>query len=589
MRSHRFGILRRISKRIFLRFWRTRGLRFLTIFFALILVIFFWRWNDFFEQHSKLVPRHGGTLTQYTTGKIENLNPLSWEKSVLDRDIQGLIFSSIGRYNPHTGIVEPELGKWSTVDNQTFKVKIFPDARFSDGSRVTAQDVLFTYQEVLQNPDFSNESLKKALEYIEISIDNQGHSITFVAPERNTFFTTFFTIPILPAAYFEGSTVHDVVDPFFRFNREPVGAGPFVVDKISPTTEFPTVIELIANPHYIRGEPYLESLIIKAYPIDTLSMPSNQIAFFSRLNFPQASGLEKTLFPTHQKKIITIPRYAAAFFNLDRPVVERKYFRQALHTATDKGEMLESEPGWRRLDSILSFSGIETQYQKKDFKKARSFMHDAGLIYNRSQEIRTVGKNGDIVRIKIVTTDTPAIYSRMANKLAQTWQRELDIETDVIVVSPEEFPRILQTRDYDVLVFGQDISHAQNSLSVWHSSNTGKQNLSNLTNQKFDQLIEEIKFSGSLTDTFQISKTFDDLVPAILLGTPEYTFFVPRVLNGVTTPPKTPDDTGEQFNRIQRLSDIYFEVNKWYFYQKRVWDLIENKWLAYTKWRFGGQ
>ena len=86
---------------------------------------------------------------------VKSLNPLSSQ----DRDvyyISQLMFSSLFKLNENLNI-EPDLVSSYTANSGsgTVSIKLREDAKFSDGSRVTAEDVRYTVSQILRIGDES--------------------------------------------------------------------------------------------------------------------------------------------------------------------------------------------------------------------------------------------------------------------------------------------------------------------------------------------------------------------------------------------------------------------------------------------------
>lgn len=544
------------------------------------VAIFSYLWHQFFLVHSKLVPSAGGIFTEATIGQVKNLSPLQSHPTPLDQDLRQLIFAGLLRYNPTTGQVESGLAEFKVgTDPRTYELTLKPSARFSNGKLVTVQDVLFTFEEVLQNPNFSNFALREAFEYVQIEVLDD-RTVTFTLPERNTFFPSLLTVPILPQASFEGRLIEEVTDPDLPFNKSPIGAGPFRLKNMVSEDDGSMRIFLDRNEYFYAGPPLLEQMVLQAYPTEKhLEVNHDWPTFFSRVNFSELQDWESDLFEEYERKDFILPQYVGFFFNLDKPFTSNLYFRRALWNSFEGHKVVEED--WQRTDSPFSFEGIETSYQVSDFVEGRRLLRDHGFPYNKAQEIRTFGRNGDAVSIRAITTLQPTQYSHIIQHVARVWERELDIEVAVDILDNEAFVKALRDRDYDVVLFGQDFSQNFDLLSPWHSSQTGKLNLSNLTRDDVDGLIDEIRFSGTESDYFVLAEKLDELVPSIMLMTPKYGFLVSDELFGFEA----------SFGKFWSLSQRFSGIEKWHFAQEKDWDWnsSQSKLWGFIKWCVGAR
>ena len=147
-----------------------------------------------------------------------------------------------------------------------------------------------------------------------------------------------------------------------------------------------------------------------------------------------------------------------------------------------------------------------------------------------------------------------------------------------MILDAEKFQEALKSREYDMVLFGQDFSENFDSLSLWHSSQSDHLNLSNLTRDDVDSMIDEIRFSGIQGELLTLNKRLNDLVPAIIFATPRYNILVSNQLKGFS----------ETFGKIHSHEDRFSGINKWYLNEKRDWNWPEDKskiW-SFIKWIF---
>lgn len=593
--------MRRHLKRLksFLRIPRRRpsstGKRWSVLFFILggFCILLWSQYQNFFLQHSKLTPDEGGIYTETLIGSINNLSPFALDASLIDDDLQTLIHEGLLTFDPLSGQIRDGLGSMHiSEDKKTYEITLKRNLFFQDGSPVTLEDVLYTYEQLIQNPGLKNRFLRDSFEYISISRVDE-YSIAFTLPEQNVFFPFLLTEPILPKKYLQGILIEEITDPELPYNKNPIGAGPFQLSSIIKADDGSSRVFLKRNDKYHRGKPHLEQIVLYTYPNresieadnkwTTLysHIPTREMPTFMRNGFNAFS--QKSLSPMNNYKQVSyvLPRFTGIFFNLDRRISANLSVRQALRLALDKDLILRKETDWLRIDSPFFFSALE-EWHSKDSSRANQLLRDAGFPYNSTTRTRTNGNGGAPIELRMITSTDPPVYSRFAQNVAEMWKNELNIKVRVDILEPQLFQESLQNRDYDMVLFGMNHSQNYESLSNWHSSQTNQFNLSNLTNQKVDFLISEIRFSGSKTDLAALSARIDQLVPVITLGTPEYKLlYDQRTLKGFE------DNLGKIWSHAQRYSNIH----EWYFNQKEDWNWPEDrsKLWGFLKWLTGNK
>ena len=147
---------------------------FLSIFFVLatsVHLIFLYLTEDVVR-----TPEEGGTVNIGIIGAVPNLNPAAYETDPIGDYILRFLSRSLLRYNVETKQMEGDLANCNLGQNfSEIKCYVKSDANWSDGTPVTKEDILATY-DMLKNTD-TNKIVKKLLE--DITIEDQGEYIRF--------------------------------------------------------------------------------------------------------------------------------------------------------------------------------------------------------------------------------------------------------------------------------------------------------------------------------------------------------------------------------------------------------------------------
>jgi peptide/nickel transport system substrate-binding protein len=169
--------------------------------------------------------------------------------------VLGLIFRGLARKGPK-GMLFPDLAAgWTlpvlleTDQGPLYSVTVTlrPDMRFHDGTPITVEDVLFTFQRMRQE---DTPWFKWASRIHDITASED--QVTFLLYTDNAL------LPLLPAGIIPWQLYES--DPE-HFRQHPVGSGPFRVESFSPEKT-----ELRAFRGYHRGVPRLDRLTLLAVP-----------------------------------------------------------------------------------------------------------------------------------------------------------------------------------------------------------------------------------------------------------------------------------------------------------------------------------
>ncbi len=169
--------------------------------------------------------------------------------------VSQLIHEPLVRVNHATQALEPALAAgWTESDGGTrVRLALRPDARFSDGTPVTADDVVFSmtaaYDERLGSP--VADSLRvKGRPIAARAVDPQTVELTWPAP-HGPGLRPLHGVPILPRARYAAALADGSLARLWAPDAPPsgmVGAGPFVLDR----HDAGVAVHFTRNPHYWR-------------------------------------------------------------------------------------------------------------------------------------------------------------------------------------------------------------------------------------------------------------------------------------------------------------------------------------------------
>jgi peptide/nickel transport system substrate-binding protein len=206
--------------------------------------------------------------------------------------------------------------------------------RFHDGYPLSADDVVFTYLLYKQSRAY-DPIFHRYFQNLETIQAVDLRTVRFVMKEPVAEFPlALATLPILPRHQQDSR-------PFADVQREadlsrPVGLGPFRLE----TWPVHDTVVLMANRHWYRGRPYLDSIVYRFYA----STEELQAAFIKRevdvVEVDRASNFAELKRARSDARIQAVqPRhrsFAAVFYNHQHPILSNRVVRQALTYATDR-------------------------------------------------------------------------------------------------------------------------------------------------------------------------------------------------------------------------------------------------------------
>lgn len=274
-------------------------------------------------------------------------------------------------------VAQPDLATaWTLSDDRlTWTITLRSDARFSDGTLLTAKDVAFTFTQGAK----AGGALDLTVLSSATAVDDVTVTITLKRPWI-TFTENFFALGIVPAAsYDEG------------YARNPIGSGPY---ELVSWTEGEQLI-VAANPYYYGPAAPFEKLTFLFTDEDT-SLAAAQAGQVDLVSVPAATadmapeGFRQLVVPSVDNRGITFPMLPdegqtnAQGEKLGNAVTSDKAIRQAINLGVDRALLVDvallghGTPAygpadglpWSNPDAAVAF----------DLAAAKAMLDDAGWI-----------------------------------------------------------------------------------------------------------------------------------------------------------------------------------------------------------------
>lgn len=520
------------------------------------------------------VPIKGGTLTEGIIGNPRFINPVL-ALSEADKILNALVYSGLVRITAG-GIIENDLAEEIVIseDKRTYTVRIHGNARFHDGVPVTADDVVFTVQKILEP---SIKSPKRG-NWDGVSIEKlDDRTVMFTLKQAYTPFIYNLTLGILPKHIWNSISNDEFA--FSRFNTLPVGSGPYKVDKVDENSGgIPDLYILVPFEDLREKMPFIEKLVFRFYPNEeglVSAFKSGAVESISGISPERAQELD-----TESSRIISspLPRVFAVFFNQNQAkVLLNKEVRQALDLASPKEEII---------DTVLKGYGLvidgpvpagtygwatpfDTPPFTERFETAKEILSQAGWKPNEETGIleKKSGSGMMSLSFSISTGDAPELQAA-AEKLAIAWQ-ELGVQVNVLVFETGDLNQnVIRPRNFDALLFGKVVSRDADLYPFWHSSqkNDPGLNIALYTNKQADKLLEEARNLGEPSEIEENYKAFAEAIkadiPAVFLYTPSLIYIVPERMRAVSP------------NSLKLAQDRFLGIKSWYVETNKVWKIF---------------
>jgi len=294
----------------------------------------------------------------------------------------GTIFNWLVKVEADSRTVVPDLAtSWATDDAQTYTFDLVQDASWSDGEPFTADDVVYSVQWYLDNPDayqgFQPEWPKVAS--IE-ALDDYTVQMTLDAP-NSRFLGNLAGIAnvILPEHVLADATADNILDlPFALCDPDAVvGTGPYTLENYEPSQ----LVEVVANPDYFKGAPNIDRIIFKDFADPALAiaqLESGELDLVFRVPPDEEARVSNipglTLVPSENPGIVRI------VVATEKSQWSDPKFRHAMSAAVNRNGIVDGlyQGNAKVLHNHPGFEVTDTSLSTYDPDKARALLEEIG-------------------------------------------------------------------------------------------------------------------------------------------------------------------------------------------------------------------
>ena len=495
-------------------------------------------------------PTSGGIYAEALSGSVKGVNPVYPDNSATT-DVSAVVFSGLTKVDSKRQIAGDLASSWEiSPDKKTYTFKLRPNIKWHDGVALTSEDVIFTISRI-QNPDTRSPLASNWLGVKAEAVD--ASTVRLSLPSSYSPFLFNTTVGIIPRHILDG--VRPSLLKTNEFNQKPIGTGPFKLREIKDEQD-----ELVLDrfDDYYLGRPYLEQFRFVQYQSSDDFLEGylkKQINGFA-VNKPSIEQKAKQIDDLNINHL-SVPAYGALFFNIASPAVSDVRLRTALAYATNKNSIVTNQLDGQatKIDYpiLAGYAGFDSTVPRYDFSQVKS------------REIISALDAAQIKNTKLrIVTSKDSVYEDIAYSVKEMWS-SVGVESEVIAVPLDELQQnFIRPRNYDVLLFGQDIGIDSDVYAYWHSSQVKDPglNLSQYANPEADRLLEtgrtakDAVYQNSRYAAFQQLWAKD--VPAVVLYTPYYNYAQNDAVGGLSA------------NKMVEPSNRFLDAYKWFVQTKQA-------------------
>lgn len=461
---------------------------------------------------------NASTLSLSMSSSPSRLNPIL-ANDTASSQISDWLFNGLFKYDKDGKPTEDLALSYKFETNTKLIIKLKKNVKWHDGVEFTAQDVVFTYNTILDPKVFN--SIKSNYKEVQSVKALDDYTIEIIYKKAYFKALEIWMVGILPKHLLKDEK--NLMTS--TFNKNPIGTGPYVLDSFKIGQD----IKLLANDNYFEGRPKINELLYKFIP-DT-----NTSFLFLKQKKLDLSGLtplqiDRQIDEEFKQsfRIIEKPSFSYTYvgLNLKNEKFKDIRIRKALSLAINRQELVDILffghgkicngpflPG-----SFAYNEKVKTTQQ--NIPEAKKLLKQLGFDKNNPFTFEIVTNTGNDTRIN-------------AAQILQYQLAKAGIKMKIRVMEWQAYLNtIVHPRNYEAILLGWSLSLMPDAYPLWHSKSDkiGSFNLVGYSNPEVDELIEK----ASLTiNREKLSKTYKKIFKKITDDIPYLFLYIPNSISVV--------------------------------------------------------
>lgn len=499
----------------------------------------------------------GGSSSSFTEGSvgaISSFNPFFLSVNYVDKAVQELVFDRFVYIDSNGEPVAGIAKEWSVSDDRLqYEFKIKDNLYWQDGTKVTSEDILFTFDTAKElSEGFGFDSVGISL--IGVDIERNGdYGVVFKLDEPNPTFFEAVSIFIVPKSRLEDVELSQFA--FDMFARYPIGTGKYRVTRTEQNTVF------LEDNEYDEYEPNIQNIIFKVFPDKESMEMSFRIGVLDSVGGWDLGLLTFTDEYSNLKTYKKVEDYRTKmiFFNTRRDAYKKKDVRIGLSYLIDKERLVKESGVFGSVKSGLFPSGSWAFNESIDYydfnpEKAAEYFKNTGFVKNEESGYFENEKE-EILSFSVSYFDS-ITNSRLISVLRDILKEQGVVLKSEKLTYNQITQEIIATRDFDLLLYEVETTIDPDQYNLWHSlkGDYPDLNISGYSYERVDILLEDAR----KTSDRKVRKQKYDLLqkyimadaPAVFLFNPTYYYFVKDNVEGVNL-----EDINYSYERFHNIHE----------------------------------
>ena len=458
------------------------------IFFIFVIGIMIFAIYKLNKEENKKVEETQGTGTSETAtddiikemnlgiAEFDTINPiLSNNKYV--QEISRIIYEPLLEVDEEYKISKCLAKDWAKTSGTTYLIKIDTNRKWSDGSNLTIEDILYTIDILKKTPSIYAYNAQ----YIVRADKIDDTSLQITIDHEIPFFEYNLIFPIMSKKYYEGQDFSST-----EKNNMPISTGKYKI-----TRNEADGITLEKNEYYSK-ELSLEKINIGKYSnlgelynafklgkVDLITTTNPNITDYIGTigyNISEAKGREYEFIAINTQS-------ASLAYNEVRKAIQYGINRENI-VATLYGSKYKITDYPLDYGNYLKGEGADTGYNKDNAVK---ILEENGWTYKYNRWQKTENYSTKTINLRLVVQASN--QSRVtAGEIIKSNLEEIGMKTTLIKASDTQYQYYLSSKNYDMIITGTTENFSPNLGTYF-----GEENLANYNNEEVLSILNEVK------------------------------------------------------------------------------------------------
>lgn len=454
--------------------------------------------------------REGGEFIEVFEAQPKKMTPYMYQDVYGRRVIEGLVCETLGSLDPVRLTLNQGLAEAWQYDpkGEWLRVKIHDRARFSDGVPVTAEDVKFSFDWVM-DPRMDTERFRSTINMIDSVevISDKVCEFHFKEPQALNKIHALTGVTVIPEHFYSQFTPE-------QFNQSTgllLGSGPYKLDVMDPSNQWTpgNDLVLVRNENYWRRKPPIarQRFTVITDNVARLTnyengtgtmMRASPEQFRTKSEDPEFTAKNHTLQWTNMRSGFGFMAWNCGPRNGKLTPFHDRRVRLAMTSLLDRERILR--------DFYYGYGKIATspfppgspmndptvKPWPYDLDKARELLKEAGWI-DRDGDGILENEKGEKFEFEYTRAQGGTVSPKIAKYLKDQCAK-VGIRMTERVVDWSIYADILDNRDFDAItmMWSQSLPESD-PYQLWHSASIKNRgdNFVQYSNPEVDKLIEE--------------------------------------------------------------------------------------------------